>query len=232
MGPPLVGGRKRKQPQAGNPAKRPLLLESRGNITSRSPALQRRGDNIYKGAYEDAIAGAFRLLTTRHATHNSKGYNHLSANVKLLEELEGGLGRHDRLIGVDLGTKTIGLALSDVSRSIASPLETIKRTKFTDDAERLIALAKQHEATALVFGLPLNMDGTEGPRCQSTRAFVRNLEKLTDLPVIFWDERMSTQAVTRTLLDADASRARRAELVDKMAAAYILQGALDRLRKL
>lgn len=156
----------------------------------------------------------------------------MSANVKLLEELEAGLKRHDRLIGVDLGTKTIGLALSDVSRSIATPLETIKRTKFTVDAERLIALAKQHEAAALVFGLPLNMDGTEGPRCQSTRAFVRNLEKLTDLPVIFWDERMSTMAVTRTLLDADASRARREEVVDKMAAAYILQGALDRLRKL
>ncbi|WP_407950747.1 Holliday junction resolvase RuvX [Parvibaculum sp.] len=135
-------------------------------------------------------------------------------------------------MGVDLGTKTIGLALSDVSRSIASPLETIKRTKFTADAERLIALAKSHDAAALVVGLPLNMDGTEGPRCQSTRAFVRNLEKLTDLPVVFWDERMSTQAVTRTLLDADASRARRAELVDKMAASYILQGALDRLRRL
>jgi putative Holliday junction resolvase len=156
----------------------------------------------------------------------------LSGNVKLLEELEAGLKRHDRLIGVDLGTKTIGLALSDVSRSIASPLETIKRTKFTADAERLIALAREHEAAALVFGLPLNMDGTEGPRCQSTRAFVRNLEKLTDLPVVFWDERMSTMAVTRTLLDADASRARREEVVDKMAAAYILQGALDRLRKL
>ncbi|MEQ8378125.1 Holliday junction resolvase RuvX [Parvibaculum sp.] len=156
----------------------------------------------------------------------------MSANVKPLEELEAGLGRNARLMGVDLGTKTIGLALSDVSRSIASPLETIKRTKFTADAERMIALAKQHNAAALVFGLPLNMDGTEGPRCQSTRAFVRNLEKLTDLPVVFWDERMSTMAVTRTLLDADASRARRAELVDKMAAAYILQGALDRLRKL
>lgn len=161
-----------------------------------------------------------------------KGCRHLSANVKLLEELEHGIGRHDRLMGVDLGTKTIGLALSDVSRSIASPLETIKRTKFMADAERLIALAKEHGVVALVFGLPLNMDGTEGPRCQSTRAFVRNLEKLTDLPVVFWDERMSTQAVTRTLLDADASRARRAELVDKMAASYILQGALDRLRRL
>ncbi|MDP1628332.1 Holliday junction resolvase RuvX [Parvibaculum sp.] len=156
----------------------------------------------------------------------------MSPNLKPLEELKPGLKRNQRLIGVDLGSKTIGLALSDVSLSIASPLETIRRTKFTADAERLIALAKQHDAGALVFGLPLNMDGTEGPRCQSTRAFVRNLEKLTDLPIAFWDERLSTMAVTRTLLDADASRARRAELVDKMAAAYILQGALDRLRKL
>lgn len=156
----------------------------------------------------------------------------MSPNLKPLEELKPGLKRNQRLIGVDLGSKTIGLALSDVSLSIASPLETIRRTKFTADAERLIALAKQHDAGALVFGLPLNMDGTEGPRCQSTRAFIRNLEKLTDLPIAFWDERLSTMAVTRTLLDADASRARRAELVDKMAAAYILQGALDRLRKL
>lgn len=156
----------------------------------------------------------------------------MSANLKPLEELKPCLKRNQRLIGADLGSKTIGLALSDVSLSIASPLETIRRTKFTADAERLIALAKQHDAGALVFGLPLNMDGTEGPRCQSTRAFVRNLEKLTDLPIAFWDERLSTMAVTRTLLDADASRARRAELVDKMAAAYILQGALDRLRKL
>lgn len=156
----------------------------------------------------------------------------MSANLKPLEELKPCLRRHQRLIGVDLGSKTIGLALSDVSLSIASPLETIRRTKFTADAERLIALAKEHDAGGLVFGLPLNMDGTEGPRVQSTRAFIRNLEKLTDLPIAFWDERLSTMAVTRTLLDADASRARRAELVDKMAAAYILQGALDRLRKL
>ncbi|WP_246220317.1 Holliday junction resolvase RuvX [Parvibaculum indicum] len=135
-------------------------------------------------------------------------------------------------MGLDLGTKTIGLALSDVSLFVASPLETIKRTKFTADAERLLALTTQYDVAGLVVGLPLNMDGTEGPRCQSTRAFVRNLEKLTDLPVVFQDERMSTQAVTRTLLEADASRARRAELVDKMAAAHILQGALDRLRNL
>ena len=156
----------------------------------------------------------------------------MSGNLKSLDELKSALKRNQRLIGVDLGSKTIGLALSDVSLSIASPLETIKRTKFAADAARLLALATEHDAGGLVVGLPLNMDGTEGPRCQSTRAFIRNLEKLTALPIAFWDERMSTQAVTRTLLDADASRARRAELVDKMAAAYILQGALDRLKKL
>jgi len=156
----------------------------------------------------------------------------LSANLKFLEELKALLGRNQRLIGVDLGTKTIGLALSDVTISIATPLETIKRTKFTADAARLIALTKEHDAGGLVFGLPLNMDGSEGPRAQSTRAFIRNLEKMSDLPITFWDERMSTMVVTRTLIDADASRARRAELVDRMAAAYILQGALDRLKHL
>jgi putative Holliday junction resolvase len=161
-----------------------------------------------------------------------KDDNHLSGNLKSLDELKSALKRNQRLIGVDLGTKTIGLALSDVSLSIASPLETVRRTKFAADAARLIALAAEHDAGGLVVGLPLNMDGSEGPRVQSTRAFIRNLEKLTDLPIAFWDERLSTMAVTRTLLDADASRARRAELVDKMAAAYILQGALDRLRHL
>lgn len=156
----------------------------------------------------------------------------MSGNVKELSEVRAGLRRGQRLMGVDLGTKTIGLALSDVSLSVASPLETIRRTKFGADAAALLALAKLHDVAGLVMGLPLNMDGTEGPRCQSTRAFVRNLEKLSDLPVIFQDERMSTQAVTRTLLEADVSRARRSELVDKMAAAHILQSTLDRLRHL
>jgi len=132
-------------------------------------------------------------------------------------------------MGLDLGTKTIGLALSDLSRSIATPLETIARKKFSVDAERLLALAGRHEVGGLVVGLPINMDGSEGPRAQATRAFVRNLASLTALPVTFWDERLSTAAVTRALLEADASRRRRAELVDKLAAAYILQGFLDRL---
>jgi len=134
-----------------------------------------------------------------------------------------------RLIGIDLGTKTIGLALSDVSRSIASPLQTIRRTKFSADVKRLAELAARHGVGGLVVGLPLNMDGSEGPRAQATRAFVRNLATHLPLPVAFWDERLTTAAVTRTLLEADASRARRSDLVDKMAASYILQGALDRL---
>lgn len=132
-----------------------------------------------------------------------------------------------RLLGLDLGTKTIGLALSDVGRRIASPLETIKRVKFTPDAQRLAGIARQHGVGGLVIGLPLNMDGSEGPRAQSTRAFVRNLAPILPLPVLLFDERLSTAAVTRTLLEADASRARRGDLVDKLAAAYILQGCLD-----
>lgn len=135
-----------------------------------------------------------------------------------------------RLIGLDLGTKTIGLALSDVTRAIASPLVTIKRTKFTADANELLKIANAQQAVGLVLGLPVNMDGTEGPRCQSTRSFARNLEKLTDLPIFFWDERLSTAAVQRMLIGGDVTRARRAELVDKLAAAYILQGLLDRLQ--
>jgi len=145
-------------------------------------------------------------------------------------ELAGALPPTGALMGLDLGTKTIGLAISDAGRRIASPLLTIQRTKFKADAEALLRHAVENAAVALVLGLPLNMDGSEGPRVQATRAFARNLAGLTALPIAFWDERLSTAAVTRTLLDADASRKRRAALVDKMAAAYILQGALDRLR--
>ena len=146
-----------------------------------------------------------------------------------LELLAPRLQRFDRLMGLDLGTKTIGLALSDVGRTLASPLETIARVKFTKDATRLLQLATEFKVAALVIGLPLNMDGSEGPRAQSTRAFLRTLSPLTPLPFILWDERLSTAAVTRDLIANDVSRAKRAEVVDKMAAAYILQGALDRL---
>jgi putative Holliday junction resolvase len=134
-----------------------------------------------------------------------------------------------RLLGLDLGTKTIGLALSDIGRGIATPMETIRRKKFTPDAEKLLQICAKQEVGGLVLGLPLNMDGSEGPRAQATRAFARNLALKTDLPMTFWDERLSTAAVTRTLLEADSSRAKRAEVVDKMAAAFILQGFLDRL---
>lgn len=146
-----------------------------------------------------------------------------------LSEITANLKKDERLLGLDIGTKTIGLALSDASRRIASPLETIRRTKFSDDAARLVQLAKLHGANALVIGLPLNLDGSEGPRAQSTRAFARNLARLTDLPIVFWDERLSTLAAERALFEAGRSRKRRAELIDKMAAAYILQGALDSL---
>lgn len=135
-----------------------------------------------------------------------------------------------RLIGLDLGTKTIGVAISDGLLSIGSGLTTIKRTKFTKDAEALEIIIKEQGVFAIVIGLPLNMDGSEGPRAQATRAFVRNLGQKIDLPVIFWDERLSTVAAERVMIEADMSRKKRAEKIDSAAAAFILQGALDRLR--
>ncbi len=152
--------------------------------------------------------------------------------VASVEEIAGLLRRNDRLMGIDLGTKTIGLALSDVERRLATPLETIKRVKFTPDVERMLAMADRHGVAAFVIGLPLNMDGSEGPRAQSTRAFVRQTSSLARRPFVFWDERLSTAAVTRELIAQDVSRVKRAEVVDRMAAAYILQGALDRLARL
>ncbi|MHA1517066.1 MAG: Holliday junction resolvase RuvX [Alphaproteobacteria bacterium] len=137
-----------------------------------------------------------------------------------------------RLLGLDLGTKTVGLALSDVTRTAATPYKTLKRTKFTADAEEIAGIVEKEGVGGLVIGLPLNLDGSEGPRAQSTRAFARNLAAHVPLPMAFWDERLSTAAVERHLIEADASRKRRAEVIDRMAAAYILQGALDRLRVL
>ena len=149
-----------------------------------------------------------------------------------LEDLAKRLKPGERLMGLDLGAKTIGVAISDVTRQIATPVETITRSKFAADAARLLAFAAREEVAAIILGLPINMDGSEGPRAQSTRAFARNLAKLSPLPAIFWDERLSTAAVERMLIDSDRSRARRGEIVDKLAAAYILQGALDRLSRL
>jgi putative Holliday junction resolvase len=136
------------------------------------------------------------------------------------------------LMGLDLGTKTIGVAASDPDRRLATGVETIARQKFAADAKRLLWLAQERRATGFVLGLPINMDGTEGPRAQATRAFARNLAQLTELPIALWDERLSTAAVERDLIAADASRAKRAAVIDQHAAAFILQGALDRLRKM
>lgn len=134
------------------------------------------------------------------------------------------------IAGLDLGTVTLGVAVSDSFMSVATPLETIKRKKFGVDAAALFALLQSRNICGLVLGLPLNMDGSEGPRVQSTRAFARNLSRLTELPITFWDERLSTVAAERALLEADTSRRRRAEVIDHVAAGFILQGALDRIR--
>ncbi len=133
------------------------------------------------------------------------------------------------ICGLDLGDKTVGFAVSDLRRQVASPLLVIRRTKFTEDARQLLILFSDRNLAGIVLGLPLNMDGSEGPRVQSTRAFARNLTKLTDLPITYWDERLSTVAAERALLEADTSRKRRSEVIDQVAAGYILQGALDRM---
>jgi len=148
-----------------------------------------------------------------------------------LDDLRAQLEPGQRILGLDLGEKTIGLALSDTSLSIATPLKTLKRGKFKVDAAAVASLIREFGVGALIAGLPLNMDGSEGPSAQSARAFARNFSGISAVPIAFMDERLSTAAVTRTLIDADASRRRRKELVDKMAAAYILQAALDRLKR-
>ena len=145
------------------------------------------------------------------------------------ESFAAALPREGAIAGLDLGTVTIGVAVSDLRRRVATPLETIRRQKFTLDAARLLEIADKRAIRGLVLGLPINMDGSEGPRAQSTRAFARNLERLTDLPIAFWDERLSTVAAERALLEADTSRKRRAEIIDHVAAGFILQGLLDRL---
>lgn len=156
----------------------------------------------------------------------------MTAGIILLEDLAPHLTRGQRLMGLDLGTKTIGVALSDVERRIATARETIQRKKFRDDAARLTSLATAENVGAIVLGLPLNMDGSAGTRAQATRAFARNLLAVLPLPIVFWDERLSTVAAERVLIEADLSRKKRAAVIDAAAAAYILQGALDRLGRL
>ncbi len=146
-----------------------------------------------------------------------------------IESFAAALSPNRAIAGLDLGTMTIGVALSDTRRQVATPIEVIRREKFTLDAARLLALLDQRGATGIVLGLPLNMDGSSGPRVQSTQAFARNLEKLTNLPICYWDERLSTVAAERALLEADTSRKRRKEVIDQVAAGFILQGALDRM---
>ncbi|MFW8636829.1 Holliday junction resolvase RuvX [Cribrihabitans pelagius] len=146
------------------------------------------------------------------------------------EDFAAALPPMSALMGLDLGTKTIGVAVSDGLGTVATPLETVKRKKFTLDSARLLEIAAARGLGGILLGLPRNMDGSEGPRCQSTRAFARNLSKLAELPIGFWDERLSTVAAERALLEADTTRKRRAEVIDHVAASYILQGALDRMR--
>ena len=153
----------------------------------------------------------------------------MPALILPLVEVAPHLPQRGPLLGLDLGTKTIGVATSDPDRRLATPVETVKRTAFATDARRLLALAAERRAVGFVLGLPVNMDGSEGPRAQSTRAFARNLAGLTTLPIALWDERLSTAAVERELIEMDVSRARRSEVIDEHAAIFILQGALDRL---
>ncbi len=149
-----------------------------------------------------------------------------------VEILAGIIGQGQRLMGLDLGTKTIGVALSDQSLTIANGRTTISRTKFTRDADQLLEIAATENIAAIVLGLPVNMDGSEGPRAQATRAFARNFSAKSDLPIVYWDERLSTVAAERAMLEADLSRRKRAEKVDQVAASLILQGLLDRLREM
>jgi putative Holliday junction resolvase len=149
-----------------------------------------------------------------------------------IEELAEALQPNQAIAGLDLGTKTIGLAMSDLGRRFSSPRPVIKRVKFTQDAEVLLAFAEKEKVAAFIIGLPMNMDGSAGPRVQATRAFVRSMSDMTALPVVYWDERLSTVAAERALLEMDVSRAKRAERIDSAAASFILQGALDRLSSL
>jgi putative Holliday junction resolvase len=162
-----------------------------------------------------------------NADQPPRARGHTTSDV---EDFAAHLAPGRRLIGIDAGTKTLGLALSDVTRTVASAFETIRRTKFTADATRLLAIAEEHQITGFVLGFPANLDGSEGPRAQATRALARNLNGLSALPILLWDERLTTAAAERMLIEADTSRQRRAQVIDKLAATLILQGALDRMR--
>lgn len=161
---------------------------------------------------------------------NSMSERQPGTTVDDIDAFAGNLPQRTALIGIDAGTKTLGLAVSDITRTIASPLTVIRRTKFKEDAAELLRIASERGVSGFVLGLPTNLDGTAGPRVQATRAFARNLNMLSELPILLWDERLSTAEAERMLLEADASRRRRAQVIDKLAATIILQGALDRMR--
>lgn len=180
-----------------------------------------------------SIEACRQEVTSRNDSYAFTRSRAISCAMSILSIEEFGISvqQGTRVMGLDVGTKTVGVALSDVLHMIASPLETVKRKKFRDDSARLSAIAEEHEVGGILLGLPLSMDGTEGPRCQSTRAFADNLGKVIDLPMVFWDERLSTSAVERMLVDdVDMTRKRRSEVIDKLAAVYILQGFLDSQR--
>jgi putative Holliday junction resolvase len=172
-----------------------------------------------------------KMTTSPPKPHATARPGPLGTTTQDIETFAASLASIGRLIGIDAGTKTLGLALSDVTRIVASPLETIKRIKFKADASRLQELIATHGVIGLVLGLPANLDGSEGPRAQSTRALARNLNGLSPLPILLWDERLTTAAAERMLIEADTSRKRRAEVIDKLAATIILQGALNRMRR-
>jgi putative Holliday junction resolvase len=178
------------------------------------------------------MAGTSPAMTMRRVNDYGNSFIRMPAPILPLVDIAPLLPARGALIGLDLGTKTIGVAASDPDRRLATGVETVARKTFTADAARLLALASERKAAGFVLGLPINMDGSEGPRAQSTRAFARNLARLTELPIGLWDERLSTVAVERDLIEADVSRKKRAEVIDQHAAAFILQGALDRLARL
>ena len=207
---------------------RPLGF-SRGN---KKPRVSGAGTTAYPGPVKNTGGEALARLFLRSSPRNPMCYGFAMAVILPLVEAALHLPPRGGLIGLDLGTKTIGVAASDPDRKLAAGVETIARKNFTADAARVLALATERAAAGFVLGLPINMDGTEGPRAQSTRAFARNLAKLTELPIALWDERLSTAAVERELIAKDVSRAKRAAIVDEHAAMFILQGALDRLANL
>jgi len=212
------------------------------SCTQRFPLLAagvpwRRGRSHPEADWKSAAGAEYkeaRFGNNRQAAYmaNSTGERAVGATLDDIETFAAGLTERTALIGIDAGTKTLGLALSDITRTIASPLTVIRRTKFKEDAAELLRTAAEHKVSGFVLGLPTNLDGTAGPRVQATRAFARNLNALSELPILLWDERLSTAAAERTLLEADASRRRRAQVIDKLAAAIILQGALDRMRRI